>query len=251
MSAQRRIRNQNPDNPSLRAETEDAINLIEFFYCALSSWKLILGLTVALTIISCIYTNFFVTPKYQATSTIYVLSRSDSAIDMTDLQVGAALTSDYVKVFDMWEVHEKVISNLGLPYTYKQMSENLTVENTSGTRMVYISFESESPEEAAAVANEYANVASRYIADTMATDMPNIMSSALVPTVPVSPKKTRGAAIAFLIGLITSMVIVTVRFITKDTYKTPDDISRYAGLNVLAEMPLDKRRNNGKEKIRS
>lgn len=57
----------------------------------------------------------FVTPKYQASSTIYVISQKDSDINMSDLQIGTALTDDYIQVFHMWEVQEKVISNLTCP----------------------------------------------------------------------------------------------------------------------------------------
>ena len=69
---------------------------------------------------------------------IYVLSRRDSAINMSDLQIGTALTSDYIKVFQMWEVHEAVISNLDLPYSYSKMKSMLSVVNASDTRMLDI-----------------------------------------------------------------------------------------------------------------
>ena len=70
------------------------------------------------------------------------------------------------------EVHEAVISNLNLPYSYSQMKNMLSVVNASDTRMLDITVTSPSPTEAAAIANEYAEVASQYIADTMATDKP-------------------------------------------------------------------------------
>ena len=81
-------------------------------YRLLGSWKLILCLALVFAVAFGAYTVFCITPTYQATSTIYVLSRKDSAINMSDLQIGTALTSDYIKVFKMWEVHEEVISNL-------------------------------------------------------------------------------------------------------------------------------------------
>ena len=71
-------------------------------YRLLGRWKLIVCLAVLLSVAMGVYTFSFVTPMYQATATIYVLSRSDSAINMSDLQMGTALTSDYIKVFQMW-----------------------------------------------------------------------------------------------------------------------------------------------------
>ena len=220
-------------------EDNDTIDLAELMYRLISGWKLIVCLALVCALAAGIVTIYFVTPMYEATATIYVLNSSDSAINMSDLQIGTALTSDYIKVFKMWEVHEEVISNLGLPYTYSQMKSSLSVTNESNTRMLDITFKSPSAEEAAAVANEYAKVASQYIADTMATDKPNIMSVALVPANPVSPNKTKNVLLGFLLGLVGSCGIITVRMLLDDKYKTAEDIRRYTGLQTLAMVPVE------------
>lgn len=217
-------------------------------YRLLDSWKMLVCLALVFAIAAGVYTSFFVTPLYQATSTIYVLSRRDSAINMADLQIGTALTSDYIKVFKMWEVHEEVISNLSLPYSYAQMRSMLSVVNESGTRMLDISFTSPSPIEAATIANEYAKVASQYIADTMATDKPNIMSIALVPTNPVSPNKTKNILLGMVLGLLLGAGIVTLRMVTNDTYKTAEDIRKYTGLVTLAVVPIENENDGRKNK---
>ena len=213
------------------------IDLVELFYRLLDHWKAILCTALIFAIIAGVITFYFITPKYHATSTIYVLSRRDSAINMSDLQIGSALTADYIKVFDMWEVHEEVIHNLDLPYNYTQMRAMLSVANTSNTRMLDITVSSTSPQEAKDIANEYARVASNYIADTMSTDRPNIMSAARTPSQPYSPNKKRNIALGFLLGALLAAAIVTIRFMLDDKYKTADDIRKYTGLNTLAVIP--------------
>lgn len=240
MSDRQKRRTQTPRVSSAAQPVDsDTIDLIGLMYRLLGSWKLIVCMALVFTIAAGVYTLYFVTPMYQATSTIYVLSRRDSAINMSDLQIGTALTSDYIKVFKMWEVHEEVISNLDLPYSYTQMRDMLSIVNESGTRMLDISITSPSAEEAAAIANEYAKVASQYIADTMSTDKPNIMSVALVPSNPVSPNKTRNVLLGFLLGGVLAAGIVTLRFIMDDKYKTAEDIRMYTGLTTLAVVPVE------------
>lgn len=229
----------------------NTIDLIELTYRLLDRWKLIVCLALVFAIAMGVYTTFFVTPMYQATSTIYVLSRSDSVINMSDLQIGTALTSDYIKVFKMWEVHEMVISNLDLPYSYSTMRGMLSVSNDSGTRMLDITFTSPSAQEAASVANEYAKVASQYIADTMSTDKPNIMSTALVPTNPVSPNKTKNVMLGFILGAMLACGIVTIQMLLDDKYKTAEDIRRYTGLATLAVVPReDESTGKGRKKTK-
>ena len=89
----------------VQPESEVTIDLVELMYRLLGRWKLIVSLAVLVALVVGLYTAFLVTPLYEATSTIYVLSRSDSAINMSDLQIGTALTNDYIKIFKMWEVH--------------------------------------------------------------------------------------------------------------------------------------------------
>lgn len=215
------------------------IDLVELTYRLLGNWKLIVGLAMSLAVIAGVYTSFFMTPMYEATAIIYVLSNRDSAINVSDLQLGSELTQDYIKVFQMWEVHEEVINNLDLPYSYAQMSSMLSVVNDSDTRMLDINVSSPDPQEAADIANEYARVGSQYIADTMATDKPNIMSAALKPSNPVSPNRTRNVLLGFMLGGMVAAGIVTVKMVMDDKYKTAEDIRRYTGLATLAVVPVE------------
>lgn len=219
---------------------EETIDLLELLYALLGKWREIAAATVACALIAAIGVLFFVTPKYQASSTIYVISRKDSAINISDLQIGTALTDDYIQVFHMWEVQEKVISNLDLPYTYNQLDGMLSVTNASNTRMLEITVTSESAQEAADIANEYAEVVRDYIAKKMATDKPSIMSTALVPTVPVSPNKTKSILLGALLGFVVSAGVIVVMTLLDDTYKTADDIKKYTGLVTMAVIPLEK-----------
>lgn len=219
---------------------EETIDLLELLYALLGKWREIAAATVACALIAAIGVLFFVTPKYQASSTIYVISRKDSAINISDLQIGTALTDDYIQVFHMWEVQEKVISNLDLPYTYNQLDGMLSVTNASNTRMLEITVTSESAQEAADIANEYATVVRDYIAKKMATDKPSIMSTALVPTVPVSPNKTKSILLGALLGFVASAGVVVVITLLDDTYKTTEDIKKYTGLVTMAVIPLEK-----------
>ena len=235
--------------PARAGDEAMTIDLVDLFYRLLASWKLIVCLAVVFAIVAGVYTIYFVTPQYRATSIIYVLS-PESILNMSSLQLGTALTSDYIKVFDMWEVHEEVISNLNLNYSYTQMRKMLSVTNSSGTRMLDISVTSPSPSEAAAVANEYAKVASSYIQETMATDKPNIMSRALEPANPISPSRTRNILLGFVLGGMLAAGIVVLRFLMDDKLKTAEDIRDYTGLVTLAVVPVDEKDslNDGNEK---
>lgn len=239
----------NAGTPVQATGNVSTIDLEELMYQLLGNWKLIVCLAVSLALIAGAYTSFFVTPLYEATSIIYVLSNRESAINMSDLQLGSALTQDYIKVFRMWEVHEEVISNLNLPYSYSQMQSMLSVVNDTDTRMLDITVTSSDPQEAADIANAYAQVASQYIADTMATDKPNIMSAALAPSNPVSPNRSRNIMVGFFLGGMIAVGIVTMRMIINDKYKTAEEIRKYTGLVTLAVVPMEEYEKSGQRRF--
>lgn len=217
----------------------NAIDLMELMYRLLSGWKLIICLALVFAVLAGVYTVYFVTPMYEATSVIYIVSR-DSAINLSDLQLGSELAQDYIKVFNLWEIHAQVIEKLNLPYTNSEMRNMVSVRNSSNTHMLDITVSSPSAQEAAEIANAYANVASDYIADTMSTEKPNIMSVALVPSNPVSPDLTDNILMGFMLGLILAAGIITIRMLLDDKYKTVDDIRRFTGLITLAVVPFEK-----------
>lgn len=214
------------------------IDLVALLYRMLASWKMIAIIVVVCIVAAVFYSTSYVTPMYRATSTIYVIGR-DSGINLSDLQLGSNMMNDYMKVFDMWEVHDEVIKSLDLNYTYSQARSHLSVANSTGTHILDITFSSPDPQEAATVANEYANVVSSYISDTMRMDKPSVMSTALTPTNPYNISRTRSAAIGMIIGLLIGAGIVTVRFMLDDKIRTAEDVRRYTGLVNLAVIPKE------------
>ena len=217
------------------------VDLIELFFALLRSWMLILISVILGALMAGIYTTQFVTPMYEATSKLYVLSSKDSAINLADLQIGTYLTDDYQEVFKTWEVHEQVNQKLGLNYSYGKLQSMLNITNPSNTRILLITAKSPSADEATNLANEYALVAKKYISDIMRADEPSILSTALKPLGPSSPSLTRNIALGFMLGILVSFGIVIIRFMLDDRLKNSDDIFKYTGLSTLAAVPIQKK----------
>ncbi len=224
---------------------EYEVDVLELFYRLAEKWKLIVAGALIGALIMAVYSFFLAAPVYEATSKLYVLNSSDSAINLSDLQIGAYLTADYQQVFEAWEVHELVMQNLELDYTYDQMKHMLKVSNPSNTRVLLLTVRNKDAELAAELANEYANVAKRYISETMETDEPKILSEALTPAAPVSPRKIRNVMTGFIFGFIGTCCLVGIQYLLDDKLKTVEDIRKYTDLPTLAVVP-----KNGNSPVR-
>ena len=226
-------------------QSANEIDLVELFYYLLERAKWIIAAAILGALVMGIYSQFMATPMYQATSKLYVLNSNDSAVDLADLQIGTYLAADYQQVFNTWEVHEQVLENLNLDYSYSALQGMLSVSNPTDTRLLNITVTSSDPKEATNLANEYAAVAQDFIYNVMDTEEPSMFSRALEPTSPVSPQKTRNVILGFLVGAIIMAGVFVVRFIMDDKIKTADDIAKYVGLPTLAVVPAVGEAKNG------
>jgi capsular polysaccharide biosynthesis protein len=218
----------------------DPIDLMEYLYRLIAHWKLIVIFAVIFGIFGYFYGYHEITPLYRATSTIYVVSMDNPLTSFSSVQLGSYMMKDYIKVFDIWEVHEKVRQELGMEnYSYGALRGMISVRNDEGTRMLDITAVSANPQMAADVANAYARVVSDYIADTMRMDKPSIMSVALVPTNPFNISYTRNTTRFLLIGIGAACVFIFIQMLLDDKIKTAEDVTRYTGLTNLAVVPIE------------
>ena len=230
--------------------TEAEIDLLDFFQYLLRRVKYVILAAFLGIVVMAVYAFVLATPQYEATAQIYVVNSQDSVVNLSDLQIGSYLTSDYQLVFDTWEVNQQVIQNLNLPYKLEEMESMLTISNPSDTRALFITVTSPDPREAALIANEYADVARQYISDVMLTEVPSTLSVALEPENPVSPNKKMLLAIGMLLGLMLSVGLLFVIYIMDDKIKTSSDVVKYTGSVPLAIIPLTKIDNDRKSRGR-
>jgi capsular polysaccharide biosynthesis protein len=218
-------------------EAGQEIDLLELLYSLLEKYKYILISAFVCTLIAGIYSFFIATPKYQATSSLYVVSSKNSAIDFSSFQIGSYLTSDFQEVFKTWELHEMVLRELNIDYTYEQLEKMLSISSPVNTRILNVTITADSALEARDLANTYANSARKFISLAMATEQPNILSVALAPVDPVSPRKMMNMILGFVIGALLAAGVITVQFIMDDKIKTTEDVMRYTGLPTFAIVP--------------
>lgn len=219
-------------------EEYNEINLVELLFWLLENLKYMIIAIVLCTLIAYAYTEYGVEPVFESTAKLYVQNSNDSVVNLADLQMGTYLASDYQEVFKTWELHEQVIDNLQLPYSYTQMQSMLAVSNPNDTRILYIKIRSGDPDEAAKIANEYARVARNYIASVMIMEKPSILSEALANYNPVEPSLTKNVMIGAMLGLLLAVGALTLVFIFDDTIKSGDEITKYTGMVTLSVIPL-------------
>ena len=214
-------------------DEEITIDLMELLTQILDHWLLVVICAVLGTAIMGVYSFKIATPMYKSTSKLYVVNSKDSAINLSDLQIGNYLAQDYQEVFHNWHVQDQVIEELDLNYSYSQLNSMVSVSNPSNTRILYITVTSPNPEEARSIASTFAKVACEFIAVKMDQEQPNVFEEARLPLTPSSPNKSRNLMIGFLLGAMLAIAVVVIRYIADDKVRTPEDIEKLLGLPTL------------------
>lgn len=219
-------------------QDEIEIDLREVLFEILAHWKLLVLFTLIVAGGSYALSRFMLTPMYESTSQLFVLSKSTSITSVADIQTGSSLTNDYLVVAKDRPVVEQVIDNLGLPESYAQLSANLTVSNPSDTRILRITVTDPDCDRAKLIADEMANVVSAYIAEKMDQDPPSIISKGYADGAPVSPNIVKNTLLGALGGFVLALVIVVGSYLLNDTVMVPEDIESRLAMNVMGILPV-------------
>ena len=216
----------------------DLLELLGFFYSHII-WIILGFLTGA--VIAGLVTFYLITPKYTATSKMYMVSSgSQSVVDLTDLNIGQSLSSDYVELLKTRPIVESVIKEQGLDYDYNEMLDMLQLSVISGTRIIAIKATGPDSTEAMNIANALEEKGVSELPKLMETPQPHIAEYAIIPVNPSSPSLSRNVMFGALIGMIVILGILTIRFLMDDTFKYAEDIEREFGVMPLTVIPEGK-----------
>lgn len=202
---------------------------------------LIILIGVLTAVIGFIYSGFFITPLYQSTTKMYVLSQSDSNKGTTysDMQMGTLLTNDYKELIKSRYVLETVIEELSLDMSVSGLANEITVTVPDSTRIIAVTVKDASPVMAKKIADEVREVASDHITNVMNIEAVNVVEDANLPTEKCEPSIKKYTMLGGLAGLFIMCAILAFRFILHDAIRTPEDIENKLGLSVLSVVPIN------------
>ena len=226
------------------------IDLLELLRTYLKYWWMIVVAALCCGVIGYSYSRFMITPTFESTSVMFILSKETTLTSLADLQIGSQLTQDYKEVVTSRPVLQDVIAKQQLNVDYKRLKSNISIANPSNTRILKITVKDTDPARAKAVADCVAETAAEYIADIMEMIPPKIIETGEIPEKKSAPSNGKNAAMAALIGAVLVMGMLTVNMLLDDSIKDEEDVKKYLGLSVLASIPLREGTEQEKKEIK-
>lgn len=125
------------EQQNLQDNTDIEIDVLELFHVLLNKFWIILlaGIIAGLAFIG--GTILFITPQYESTTKMYVLSKQDNnTLTQQDMQTSLSLTKDYAELIKSRTVTEGVIAQLNLDLTHEDLLKKMTVDSATDTRIL-------------------------------------------------------------------------------------------------------------------
>ena len=226
-------------NEEIREHDEEIeIDLFEVLHIFLKRWWAILGMGLICGALALVGTKMFITPQYEASSMIYLLSKSNAITSTLDIQIGKQMTADFSTLATSRPVVERVIKDLKLDKTYEQLVGQIKVTNPEDTQILKITVRDVDPKKACDISNAMADATADRVAEVMVTERPNTVEEAVVPKKPVAPSALKNTVIATALGMMLVMGLLLINYMIDDRIKTEEDVEKYLGLNTLASIPF-------------
>lgn len=210
-------------NDYLNDEME--IDLLELLKCLLKNSKKILIFTFACGLVAFVL-SAFILPKSYVSSADITIHPQGELLDYTSYLVG-----------------DKVLNDVGskLKMDSASLNESIVVTRDSNNSYNYnITVTTNDPEKSCKVASKVVDSFKSQLGSELNLNGVTTVNEAQVNNVPASPNTKKNTLIGLFIGFVGSAGVVTICFLFDKHFKNKDEVEAYLGVDVLAEIPINK-----------
>lgn len=210
-------------NDYLNDEME--IDLLELLKCLLKNIKKIVICTFACGLVAFVL-SAFILPKSYVSSADITIHPQGELLDYTSYLVG-----------------DKVLNDVGskLKMDSASLNESIVVTRDSNNSYNYnITVTTNDPEKSCKVASKVVDSFKSQLGSELNLNGVTTVNEAQVNNVPVSPNVKKNTLIGLFIGIVGSVGVITLCFLFDKHFKNKDEVEAYLGVDVLAEIPINK-----------
>lgn len=184
--------------------------------------------------------HFTFTPKYASTATLYILRQNESeAVQQADSDFSLALkvVNDCTYLLKSHAVVDEVIDRANLEIEYKDLQELITTRNPENTRILEVTVEADTPQNAKKIVDMLCEIGQKKIAEAMGFQQVNLYEYGTLEQEPSNHMRKMTVALFGILMAIVTYAVFLVKFLLDDRIHTDEDIEKYLHLSVLGNIP--------------
>jgi len=202
------------------------------------NWWILLVLMLVGIGVSYIVSVEFITPLYQADTTLFIGSEENSlGISLSDLNRNNQLIEDYRNLAETRLVIESVISAVDYNVTVKEFRERMDIQVIEDSRLFVVSYRSENRFIATDVANELGKQLSLVVLEIVGVKNIRIIDPAIVPEKAVEPNVMRNSAFGGMTGIVVGMIITLILILRDDKILDKSFVEEVVQVPIIGSIP--------------
>ena len=217
----------------------EEINLKDLANYFVSKIIIVVVIMVAVLWLGNIYSLVFKTPMYKSTSTLVLVNESNnnSAITQSDITLNNNLVSTYTEIIKSRNVLEKVIKNLKLDITAKELSNKISVSSTVNTQLITVNVMDSNNKKARKIAREIDKVFIEETSKIYKINNVAVVDEASLEKSPYNMNVIKENIIYLFVGIVLSVGTILVMYTFDTSIKSVGDVEEKLELTVLGSVP--------------
>ena len=225
-------------NPE-KEHVEKSISIQELFVLMKRYLVLIIAAGLIGGIITYCVCSFFVAPVYEASAKMIVNSRQEQTGSVTNDQITSAqkLVDTYAIIIRSQPVLEPVIEKLNLNIDVEVLAKAVAVTSVNDTQVMQIAVQSKNPQQALRIVEEIVSTCPPIIIEAVEAGSVKTIEPAHLKKEPVAPSTNLFTVVAAFLCMVAVVMVVMLRFLLDNTYKSEADLRNDLELPVLGVIP--------------
>ncbi|MFJ8265528.1 YveK family protein [Peribacillus asahii] len=216
---------------------EETLNIKEIFSILKKRWKLIVFITLIVSMFSGIVSYFVLKPVYQASTQMLVNQKSNmDQLDVNQLKSNVELINTYSVIIKSSAILEKVKQNYEFTESIEQLNQKITINSQNNSQVFSLTVQDNDAANAAKIANAVSETFQKEIKTIMNVDNVKILSKAVENYNPVKPNPLSKITTAMVIGLMLGVALVFLLEYMDNTIKDVQDTETFLELPVLGAI---------------
>lgn len=228
--------------------------------------RIVVIILVTVIVVSSIYIYDEVTyvPSYASTATLYILREnenmsSNSGEASNEFSLALKVVTDCNYILKSRAVVEQVIEELSMDESlsdedkelfknmrYEQLYSRISTYSPANSRILEVTVQLDKRELTKVIVDKLCEVGKDKIFDAMGFDQVNIFDYGVIPDVPYNRTSVYKYGITAGLTAIITYGVFLLMFLLDDRIRTDEDIERFLGLSVLAEIPNSNDQNKSR-----
>ena len=206
-----------------------------------TNFRLILISTLSVTLVSAIVTFFFVSPKYEASSKVYIGKEKFKNVSTTysndEVTMYQKLIKTYGEIVKTKNLINKAIKNAGEDITVAEALSKIQAVAIADTQILQIKYTSSSREESYNMIYGLTEEFMKLSKSLYPNGNVHIIEQPKVPEGAVSPNKTINIAIGAMLGMMLGIGIVFLKEYMNNSFSDKEEIEEFLQVSCLGSIP--------------